>query len=119
MSIKLKIVVTKERLRKYVSIDEMVSLQSNDLGVVKNVIARFAVDENNEFYPVKEVDGEFGTDYIAHPTPLKIIGKLNTEKIEELMKSFMGNAEDAAVPPVNASDSEGQSSQEPAQPPTG
>ncbi len=97
----------------------MVSLQSNDLGSVRNVIARFAVDENNEFYPVTEVDGDYGTDYIAHPTPLKIIGKLNTEKIEELMKSFMGNAEDAAIPPANASDSEGQSSQEPVQPQTG
>jgi len=119
VSIKLKIVVTKERLRKYTSIDEIIALQSNDLRVVRDVIARFAVDENNEYYPVTEVDGEYGTDYIAHPTPLKIIGKLNTEKIEELMKSFMGNAEDAAIPPANASDSEGQSSQEPLPPPTG
>lgn len=119
MSIKLRIVVTKERLRKYTSIDEMIALQSNDLRVVRDVISRFAVDENNEYFSVTEKDGEYGTDYIAHPTALKIIGKLNTEQVEELMKSFIGGAEDAAIPPANASASEEQSSPEPVPPPTG
>ena len=119
MSIKLKIVVTKERLRKYASIDEMIALQSNDLRVVRDLVARFAVDENGEYYPVTETEGEYGTDYIAHKIPLKVIGKLNTEQVEELMKSFTGNVEDVAVPPDNASASVEPSSQEPAQPPTG
>lgn len=111
MSIKLKIFIDEKRINKYISVDEYQAIQKGDMEAIKNVIARFAVDENGEYYPVTEKEGEYGTDYLADPKPVKIIGKMNFEELSSLKDGFFGGVKDNAAPPPNASDSEEQSTQ--------
>lgn len=116
---KLKLNITKERIEKYVSIDEFIGVQKGDLESIRNVIPLFAMDEDGSFYPISEKETEYGTQYIAHPIPLKLIGMLTADKLMELKDLFVGRTEEEIVPPLNASDSVEPSSQEPPLPQPG
>lgn len=112
MSLKLRVAIEEKRINKYISVDEYQAIQKGDIEAIKNVIARFALDENGEYYPVTEKETEFGTDYFASEKPIKIIGKMNFEDLMSLKDSFFGGVKENAVPPTNASDSDGQSTQD-------
>jgi hypothetical protein len=98
----IKIVVTQDRLNKYASVDEFIEIQKGNLETIKLVAARFAIDDKSgEYYPVREVETEFGTDYFADEKPIKIIGKMNLEELMTLKNAFSKKVKDEAIPPPN------------------
>jgi hypothetical protein len=86
MSEQVTIKADLERMKDFITVDEMVGMQSGTFRDIRNVLSRFVVGEGGEFLP--EEEGR------------KAVGSLTIRQLEEAAIKFRGGMSDAAVPPV-------------------
>jgi hypothetical protein len=101
----MKLVISQERLERLVKVGELLEVQTGNLPVIVDVMSRFVINADGSYMDSKEA--------------VEIIKDLTIAELKEVSNDFSNKLTGAAVPPLNASDSEEPSSQEQQQPPTG
>lgn len=81
-----------ERIKDMVTVDELIAMQEGVIRVIRNVLARFVVDEQGQY--VDEGEG------------LRTLGKLSIRQLEETAIEFQKGLEGRAVPPKSEGDSD-------------
>lgn len=100
---RIDIRITDERLKKYVTLDEMIALQRGELTAIRDIMPRFMWDEQaNDFYQVTVSETDEGLVVKADPRALKLLGSLTFDRLEALSADFKEKAEAVAVPPTSA-----------------
>ena len=81
---KIKLNVTSARLENYVTVDEVINAQDGDLKAIRDMLARFVVDENDEYIPFEDA--------------VKLVGELTIAKLKDAGNSLITAMEVVEVP---------------------
>lgn len=81
-----------ERIKDMVTVDELMGIQEGSIREIRNVLARFVIDEKGQYVPEEE--------------GLQSLGKLTIRQLEEVAVEFRKGMEGAAVPPKIEGDSD-------------
>ena len=81
MAKKINLVITPERVREQITVEEFVDIQENKFPTIVRVLAKFIVDEQGQ--------------YIEYHKALGMIGAISIGDLEEVAKDFGGKVGDA------------------------
>jgi hypothetical protein len=84
MSDKIELKFDQERLKKVVTLDDLIGMQDGDLHSIRRVLGHFVLNSGGEYLPF--ADG------------LKAIGGLTIEQLEGVTSTFLGKTEESIVP---------------------
>lgn len=84
MPAKVTVKFERERILDYVSVDEFIALQSNDLKAVKDVCGKFVVGEDGEYLPAEE--------------GILLLGKASLRSLQEIGTQFVEATRDGLTP---------------------
>lgn len=103
---KIDVRVTEARLKRYVTLDEMIAVQEGSLRAIRDVMPRFMWDETtNDYYPVTVEETDDSTVICADPTALRLMGSVTMERLEQVAKEFQVAATGTATNPPSATPS--------------
>lgn len=103
MTLRIDIRVSDERLRKFVTLNEMIELQRGSLEAIRDVMPRFMWDESSgNYYPVTVEETDEGYVVRADPKATKIIGSLTIDKVIEAANAFKETVDKVATNPQSA-----------------
>jgi len=71
------------RLKKVVTLDDLIGMQDGDLRSIRRVLGHFVLN---------------GEGYMPYADGLKAVGGLTVEQLEEVTSTFLGKTEDSIVP---------------------
>jgi hypothetical protein len=81
----VRILMSKDRMKKYCTVDEFIGLEERSIGAMKTVFARFVSN------------GKAG--YVDYEEGLEMIGALTIGQLDELCDTFTDALKDTASPP--------------------
>ncbi len=101
--IRVDVRLDEQRLKRLVTLDEMIEIQRGNLEAVRDVVSRFMWDsKTNDYYKVEVIEGDDGYVITSDARARKLLGSLTIEQLTEVMDAFRGKAEKVAVDPRNA-----------------
>jgi len=71
------------RLKKVVTLDDLIGMQDGDLRSIRRVLGNFVLN---------------GEGYMPYEDGLKAVGGLTVEQLEEVTATFLGKTEESIVP---------------------
>jgi hypothetical protein len=93
----MNIVVKQDRLEKMVTVGELLDLQSGSMAAIVNIMSKFVLNNSGA--------------YLSEAEGLERIKSLTLEEMKAVSGDFSKKLTEAAVPPMNGSDSGEPSSQ--------
>jgi hypothetical protein len=86
---KVRIKTEQERMKDYITVDELVGLQEGNFAAIRSVLSRFVLQDGSD------------TEYMDEAEGLQLVGQMSIRQLMAAADALRSGVKDAVVPPGN------------------